>query len=872
MSTDPRRLADERFAELFLGLVAQPPEARRVQLDELASTDPERAEELHSLLAAHDRHPHRLETFDAEQAAELLRADEADSRPQWAGEFRLLEELGRGGIGVVYRGLRQGDGFEQQAAVKLIKRGMDSDLILERFRVERRILASLDHPNIAGLIDGGALEDGRPWFAMEFVEGETLTAWCDRVGASLERRLDLFERICSAVQYAHGRLIIHRDIKPANILVTRDGMVKLLDFGIAKLLGEEADADSPLTIAGMRAMTPEYAAPEQIRREPVSTATDVHALGMVLYQLLTGQHPFQRERDSRERLSEAICNTLPDAPSHRVDGGQATQIARQRGTRPKLLRRRLRGDLDNIVLKAMAKEPGRRYPSVEALAEDLRRFREGLPVKARRDSLAYRATRFVQRHRLGVAATAALIAVLVAGLAGVLYQADQARAEAHRAERSLAFLTDLFQSGDPRRGTLVESIDTLLDRAGEQVPEAFADDRLLHGSLLLRLAEVRLGRTQVVPAREMADRALELLRDELPDSDRRIADALRVAGASRYVMGKAIEAEPFLREAAAIYRDLGDLARESEMLTSVAGSLRSTQGFDAALELQRKVVARLEASPGTDAQVVSSARFAYGLFAVDAGDYALGERELRQAAELIEGDGPDAELHRADVEMALAGLLDRMGRGEEAGGFFQSSLDTFVRLLGEDSPSVASARFSLGLYLLGQDEHGPAEDQFRQVIGMANASSMMQAHARRYLGRALTEQQRFDEAAAWLEEAERDYLAVGGTSALEQAHRARADLGQVQFLLGDAAAGVASLTRAVAGIESIRGPEHYNLIQPLSFLAQALERDGQADEARDVAERSITLAESLLGPDHRLSRDTRQRHAALLSAPAAVQP
>ena len=315
-------------------------------------------------------------------------------------------------MGTVYLAIQSGEGFEKRVALKIIRRGMDTELVVRLFLAERRILASLEHPNIARLYDGGATEDGLPWFAMEYIEGENLQDYCDRRSLEIRARLTMFRQICAGVQYAHQALIVHRDIKPGNILVTSDGTPKLLDFGLAKLVHSEASAQTVELTLRNQVFTPQYASPEQVRGETITTSTDIFSLGLVLYQLLLGRHPFRREMDSTESLLKAICEKEPAPPS-------AFAGAR--------LARELKGDLDTIVLTALQKDRRRRYASVEQLSQDIRRYLEGLPVAARPDTLFYRAGKFVRRHRTSVAA-AALVAVSLVGGAGVaVFEARQSR-------------------------------------------------------------------------------------------------------------------------------------------------------------------------------------------------------------------------------------------------------------------------------------------------------------------------------------------------------------------------------------------------------------------------------------------------------------
>jgi serine/threonine protein kinase len=351
------------------------------------------------------------------------------------GHYLVLREIGRGGMGAVYLAARADDVFHKEVAIKVVRTGLGATDILRRFRQEREIVASLDHPAIARLIDGGSTEEGMPYFVMDYVDGQPIDAWCDRHTLNVTERLKLFRVVCAAVQHAHQRLVLHRDLKPANILVTSEGDVKLLDFGIAKLLGRHHLAESqPNTETAMRVMTPRYASPEQIRGEGVYTPSDVYALGIVLYELLTGHWPYRVPGPLLHEVVRAICEDEPTRPSTVVSQVEDVieevptarpltpeAVSQVREGTPARLRRRLEGDLDNILLKALQKDPSRRYSSVEQFSEDVRRHLEGLPVSARKDTVAYRASKFVRRHRVGVAAVALIALSLFASVMTIFW-------------------------------------------------------------------------------------------------------------------------------------------------------------------------------------------------------------------------------------------------------------------------------------------------------------------------------------------------------------------------------------------------------------------------------------------------------------------
>lgn len=380
------------------------------------------------------------------------RGEEVPFHGRKIGHYRILEEVGRGGMGAVFAAVRDDGEFEQKVALKVIKSGLSTSTIVRRFRHERQILASLEHPHIARLLDGGMSDDGLPFYVMEFIEGEPIDEYCRARALGVRERLELFRQVCAAVSYAHRRLIVHRDLKPSNILVTADGRAKLLDFGIAKVLSQ-GDSGTQSTATQLGLMTPDYASPEQFRGEPVTTATDVYSLGVVLYELLTGALPYDLAGLRLDQMLKVVCETEPTRPSQAVvddewesadlrtkpmtaaaDGpGQKAQAVNP----PSAIRnpQALRGDLDNIVLKALRKEPERRYESVEQFAEDIRRHLEQLPVSARPDTFAYRASKFVRRNRVGVVAASLIFLALIAGILGTAYQARVAQRERARAEK-----------------------------------------------------------------------------------------------------------------------------------------------------------------------------------------------------------------------------------------------------------------------------------------------------------------------------------------------------------------------------------------------------------------------------------------------------
>ncbi|MGI9176223.1 MAG: serine/threonine protein kinase, partial [Rhodothermales bacterium] len=483
----------QRIDRLFDEALDLPPDERMAFLDGACDGDEALREEVEALLTACENATGFLDQPPISLAETALspffEMPEDDLAPgQSIGPYRIVEPIGRGGMGAVYLAERDDGHFQKRVALKVVKRGMDTDEIVGRFRYERQILARLEHEGVARLLDGGITQDGRPYFVMECVDGEPLDDYCDRMRLSVPERLALFMDVLGAVRYAHHNLVFHRDLKPSNILVappTEEGgrpQVKLLDFGIAKLLDTETSTTIPLTAANTRRLTPDYAAPEQIRGEPPTPATDVYALGVILYELLTGRRPYHFPTRQLSEIEQTICERAPHKPSTAIfhvrlappsaddTPPTASALAAQRATLPKKLCRTLAGDLDAIILKALRKEPERRYASAAELLRDLCRYTEGKTVRARPDTFRYRTSRFIRQHKVGVAATALIMLTLVAGIVATTLQAQRAtrayeemQVQTERAESQRDFLAGAFALVDPEdpTGLLSAMEDTL---------------------------------------------------------------------------------------------------------------------------------------------------------------------------------------------------------------------------------------------------------------------------------------------------------------------------------------------------------------------------------------------------------------------------
>ncbi len=718
----------ERMAAIFLRALDADPAARRTLVEREAGGDDTLRDELLAMLDAHGD--------DRALAVERgLLADDDGGRPRdglepgtLVGAYRVERVIGEGGMGTVYLAQRSDDQYRKRVAIKVVRRGMDTDEILRRFRHERQILASLEHPGIARLLDGGVTDDGRPYLVMELVEGRPITAWCDERRLGIDARLALVETVCEAVRHAHRNLVVHRDLKPANILVTDAGEVKLLDFGIAKLLDDDAPTEdvAPRTRTGVRLLTPEYASPEQVRGLPLTTASDVYSLGVLLHELVCGRRPHalgglgpvERERLLLEGEVERPSVTV----ARREEGGvPAETIAAARRTTPARLARRLRGDLDTIVLRALAKRAARRYQSAEELAGDLRRHRQGLPVTARPDSTPYRVGKFVRRHRGGVAAAALVVASLVGGLGAAIWQAERAARERDAARELSSFLEGMFQAADPfapagqRTDTL--RVRDFLARGVEQVRLELDDQPDVQARLLTALGRVHHTLGLYDQAQPILEEALRTRRRipgvsglELAEGEQRLGALLR--DRSRYD-----EAEPLLRSALATRLRLQGRRHHdvAEGLNDLAILLRG-RGLYADAEREHLAALAILRAAGRD--TVREIAILGDLVATleIRGDLAAGERHARDALALSRSAHGDRHPRVALALDDLALLLQRVGRYDEAEALIEEALDIGEASLGAEHPGVAEMVSRLASINYWQGDHEVAEALHRRAL------------------------------------------------------------------------------------------------------------------------------------------------------------
>jgi serine/threonine protein kinase/tetratricopeptide (TPR) repeat protein len=656
---------------------------------------------------------------------------------QRIGAYRVVRELGRGGMGSVYLAERADEEFEQRVALKLVRRGMDTDEIVRRFRSERQILAHLDHPNIAKLFDGGTTEDGRPYFLMEYVEGQPIDEYCDERKLPTRERLALFREVCSAVHFAHQNLIVHRDLKPGNILVTAGGVPKLLDFGIAKLL-DPNQALFALTRVELRLMTPEYASPEQVRGETITTASDVYSLGVLLYVLLTGHRPYPRATQDPRSLAQAICETEPLRPSSAVgrvaevkqpDGTvvelKPESVSRVRDGEERLLRRRLAGDLDNIVLMAMRKDPQRRYASVAQFSNDIERHLEGLPVVARKDTLGYRTRKFVGRHKLGVAAAVTVLLLIVGSSITMTVLWRRAVREQQRAQAVSDFLEDLFSIPNPSesRGEAITARE-VLDRGVEKIDSGLEKQPELRAELMETMGRVYRSLGLYEPARKLLEGALHLNRQTLGNDDLLVAQNLHNLANLLHDMGKEADAEPMIRESLEIQEKRGATRNidYAKGLTSLGGLLEERGEFDQAEVFYKQSLAIKRELPQVDDDDIATSLNNLGKLYATRGDYAAAEPNYRESLKLrlkIAGGQPDPEVAKSLGN--IASFLQDRGDLASAETFHRQALDMRRKLYPAVSPPIALTLNNLGNVLQAEGKTGEAERCYREALSIADA-------------------------------------------------------------------------------------------------------------------------------------------------------
>ena len=798
---------------LFRKLLDLPPEERVPCLDKVCRDDPDLRREVERLLDALaasddflDDPADWIEVPFITHLNDPLGVEGEDNSGERIGAYRLVKQVGHGGMGTVYLAERVDGAFQQRVALKLLRRGMTRRQEAQRFRAERQILARLQHPGIAHLLDGGMTPGSgpgqaeHPYLVMEYVEGVPIDQYGDAQRLGIDARLALVQQVCRAVQYAHQNLIIHRDLKPSNILVTEAGQVKLLDFGIAKVLdGAALSFTQPITVEAQRLMTPAYAAPEQVTGEAVTTATDVYALGVLLYRLLTGQAPYELSGHPQREIERRIVEMEPPLPSQVA--GQTASPQHLSWRQPEALRRRLSGDLDNIVLKALRKAPEERYGTVAELAEDLRRHQKGLPVEARPATVGYRLRKFVGRHRMGVATTVAVV-VLAVGF-GVFHtmqitaERDAKELEATRASEMLDFTVGLFDVVDPQQaqGATVTAEDLI--ETGLQRLEALADQPERQAAMLDVMGRVSFSVSQYARADSLFRRAIALKERTLGPVQLSVAESLNQLGWALMMQDSLAAAEAQFERARMIQGTVLGAEDPDAMkyVNSLAFAYFTLGDGERAEVLLRDLLTRGDDPAWRDHPEMTEVRYTLARVLDFYGEHTEAEALFRTVlAQRVAEHGP-AHSDAADVEFLLARNLVNQDRLDEAARRYQHAYDVYRRVYGEEnwyaamgiyalaqvqqrraayaeaeagyreaariyeialpgSPWRAYALVALGQVRLEQNDPAEAERLFRQGLDLYAASSNPDveqiAVAQSWLGRSLTEQGRYSAAESLL--------------------------------------------------------------------------------------------------------------------------
>ncbi len=881
-----------RIEALFAQAVELDVAERRAWLDARCAGDEELRAEVEELLEASDSET-LIQGAVGLGARESLGGSLGEGKT--IGAYRLCEPLGQGGMGAVYRATRSDEQFEQDVAIKFIRQGFDRPELRRRFVAERRILARLEHAHIARLLDGGSTDDGTPYVVMEYVRGQPIDRWCVERELGVEETLQLFLSVCQAVQFAHRNLVIHRDLKPANILVTEEGEVKLLDFGIAKLLAAEGEGPEGVeTRTEGRMLTPDYASPEQIRGETVTTASDIYSLGVLLFELLTGQRPYRLTSDWTQ-WEHALSGREPDRPSTALQTRDKTAVTAERA-------RRLRGDLDNIVMLAMRREPERRYGSVGQLAEDIQRHLDGFPVLARPSTLRYRAAKFVRRNRVGVAA-AAMIALLLVGFSistwvqarRIAAERDVAQLERDNTQEVVRFMQELFDVADPgvSQGEEVRARD-LLDRGAATIRSELGDQPALRARMLTSIGSAYHGLGMFERADEHMQEAVDLIGESEVDLWAR-QSARSTLLALRNDQGRHEEAVELAEANVADARAAGpvDAQRVYSALNDLAYSLDGAQRFEearAAFDEARALGETFEPTMLSETTLLNN----YGALELDLGNFedarGLLEEALRIRREALDAPHPllalsmgnlaDVLSEMGELERAkalyleglelyrqlygaehpsiayslnnLGFLSDDMGHKTEAETYYREALDLWVRLVGERSPQVATTANNLGAVLRSLEREDEAEQLYLRALDirleLRGEESLDVAISRNSLATLARSRGRHEEALGLYQQVLDTIVAIAG-----EGHAfvptTLSNLARTHQALGRTSEAQALLERALAVETASRGEGTPASGRVMFQLARVLADSDQLDEAEARYRESIAIAREVEGPE-----------------------
>ena len=840
-----KQLTPDRYRQiesLLDQLYDLPPEAHAAFLKQACDDDPTLYYQLQIALDANQydqrflsKRP-QLASLIKELQADFLDEPSTSVAGRRIGPYILHRTIARGGMGRVLLAQRADGTFDQQVALKLLRWELGSEIVEQRFLTERQILAQLRHEHIARLLDGGVTDEGQPYFVMEYIDGTSISNYCDTHRLDVEHRLRLFMQVCRAVHYAHSNLVVHRDLKPSNILVTEDTtgapVAKLVDFGIAKLLSDEGTSLNgvPQTRTGQHMMTPEYAAPEQVRQETITTATDIYALGVILYELLTGQRPYRLENYSLTELERVICQQEPTEPSTALvrsttppqsDTTTAptnlAAISQARNTTVERLRRALQGDLDKIVLMALRKEPDRRYASAEQFEEDIQRYLTRLPVRAQRDTLLYRSRKFVQRYRTAVLALAAML-VLVTSLVGyytteLAQERDRARIEADKATTVSDFLTGLFQVINPdyeQNQTI--NVQDLLKR-GERKLEELDGQPEIQAQLMTVLGKTYLDLRTPDKAEPLLNKALALRQDLYGDEHTEVAKSLHAQGLLHMGQGNDQEADSLFRQSLALHQKLQpeNDQRIAQLEMDLGWALNDLERYEEAETLIRRALAVLGAAPNPNRDLIVAATNRLGMALMGQAAYDEAEPVLLEALRLRRELYGESHWLVALSLSNLGGLYYHMADYDSAATYYQEALAIRRQLLGNDHEDIAQSLHEIATVLYEKGDYAGAVPYFQESLEInrkkIDGDHRILATIQSNLAAVMYQAEQYDEA--------------------EQQFR-----------------------EAMAMRRRLFGNEHSEMAYSLYWLGRTLHRQGRYQEAERLQKSALQMRRKLLAEDH----------------------
>lgn len=839
-------------------------------LKTLEEKDPQTATEIEKLLEAH----HASGSFLEDE----IFGEPFISEGDLIGPWQIIREIGRGGMSTVFLASRADGQFDRQVAIKFLHGLIPGQSMHKRLQQEQKILARLQHKNIAQLFDAGITDEGRPYFILEYIHGKPITEWCNEKELMFEERLDMFVQVCEAVQFAHQRLIVHRDLKPTNILVDELGSVKLLDFGIAKILEEEPQDGAPLTKTGLFLMTPEYASPEQVHGETITTATDVHALGLILFELLTGQLPYNFSDKSPMEIGSIISETSPVKPSSLISDKISSDKIRISGLNKNQHKKKLKGDLDTIVLKSLRKEPERRYGSADQLLQDIQRYQKNEPISARPESAGYLTKKFIQRNRTIVLAAAVISIILIATVFFSLNQARTTEIERQKTEQVNAFLQEMLASPNPYEDGLDVKVIDILDRTAERIdqelnsqPAVEASVRHTLGVTYRELGNIEQANAQLnealnlqgqiynPPNAELAETQTELAKTEQLQGNYQAADSLfnlafaaevelfgrestTVAaklgdlGSLQWEMGNFEEAESLLRESLEMEQKLREPNHEKVGVSmGNLATLLSDQGHsEEALELYRSELEILQANYQNDQhpsipQVLSH----IGIVLDDTEQYEEALANHQKALELFRdlkgADHPDVVYAMNN----LASVMTKMGDMEEALAMQVDAAKLYRDIFGPDHPNLGIQYNNIAFTKRNMEDLEGAKESYRQAIKTWEAGlppdHPFLAYGYHNLAAVLLTQNRPEEALSHFRDAYRIRTNHLGTDNPERA--------MTTSMLGDCLATLGRMDEAepllIKGYQSLlasRGEDHTTTQEAADRLMDFLRGQNRVDE------------------------------------------